>query len=201
MAQAKTQPKLTFEEFLEYDDGTEKRYELVDGVPVEVPAESDLNLELAMALMGLLLPFVGSLKLFRTKSQLAVSPLAGIPNQTREADLIVLTPELATVLKGEGSSVIRSKMPNPPLVVEFVSPYERPGDENYQRDYLDKRKQYERRGIPEYWIVDATAQKVTVLTLKGKSYAEQVFTDQDRIVSAAFPALVLTAEQIFASDR
>ena len=201
MAQAKTQPKLTFEEFLEYDDGTEKRYELVDGIPVEVPAESDLNLELAMALMELLMSLVGSLKLFRTKSQLEVTPLNAVPYKTREADLIVLTPELAATLKDEGSSIIRLSMSPPPLVVEFVSPYDRPSDENYQRDYVDKRKQYENRGVPEYWIVDATAQKVTILTLKGSSYGEQVFTGQDKIISATFPELELTAEQFFTRDR
>ncbi|NJL23339.1 MAG: Uma2 family endonuclease, partial [Leptolyngbyaceae cyanobacterium SM1_3_5] len=32
--------KLTFEEYLAYDDGTDTRYELVDGVLVEMPTES-----------------------------------------------------------------------------------------------------------------------------------------------------------------
>ena len=196
MTQATTQPRMTFEEFLKYDDGTDKRYEFVDGVPVEVPTESDLNLELAMRLIGMLLPFV-SIELFRTKSQLEVTPLSAVRYKTREADLIVLTPELAAALKDEGSSIVRLTMPNPPLVIEFVSPYKRTSDENYQRDYIDKRKQYEHRKIPEYWIVDAIAQKVTVLKLKGKSYIEQVFIGQDRINSASFPALELKADLIF----
>ncbi len=36
----KTQKLLTFEEYLTYDDGTDTRYELVDGELVEMPPES-----------------------------------------------------------------------------------------------------------------------------------------------------------------
>lgn len=34
---------LTLEEYLTYDDGTENRYELVDGLLVAMGAESELN--------------------------------------------------------------------------------------------------------------------------------------------------------------
>ncbi|BAY10229.1 hypothetical protein NIES2098_33950 [Calothrix sp. NIES-2098] len=35
--------KLTLEEYLAYDDGTDAKYELVDGELVEMPPESDQN--------------------------------------------------------------------------------------------------------------------------------------------------------------
>ena len=35
-----TPVKLTFEQYLEYDDGTDNRYELCDGELVKVPPES-----------------------------------------------------------------------------------------------------------------------------------------------------------------
>lgn len=200
MTQAATKPKLTFAEFIEYDDGTDKRYELVDGVPVEVGAESDRNLRLAMRLAMQLLPFVGivGLELFRTKSQIQVKPLPGIKHQSREADLIVLSPELADILDTTASSMIEFGMPNPPLVVEFVSPYKNTNEENYQRDYVEKRKQYEQRRVPEFWVVDATASKVTVLTLAANGkYQEQVFGGNEAIASSAFPQLELTPSKLF----
>ncbi len=200
MAQAKTQPKLTFEEFLEYDDGTDKRYELVDGVPVEVPEEKYRNVKLARQLAKLLEAVIDYQLIHTHATAVEVTPTDDISQESRRPDLMVLTPELDILLEDEPSAIALS-MPNPPLVVEFVSPYDRTSDENYQRDYAAKRKQYEQRQIPEYWIVDATAQKVTVLMLKGRKYAEQVFAGQDKILSAAFPALELTAEQIFASNR
>lgn len=196
MTQAKTRPKLTLEEFLEYDDGTDKRFELVDGVPVEVAAESRRNDRLSLQLMDFLLPFVGSLKRFSKGIQIEVTPLPGVKNQTRVFDLAVIPPDLEAALND--GQLITLSMPSPPLVVEFVSPYESIGEENYKRDYVEKRQQYEQRQIPEYWIIDATAQKVTVLTLKGKNYTEQVYTGQNKIASAAFPTLELTVDDILA---
>ena len=201
MTQATTQPRMTFEEFLAYDDGTDTRYELTNGVPVEVPEESDLNLKLARWLARLLEAVV-EFDLIRTHaSTVQVTPLPGINKENRFPDLMVLTPELDRLLEKEKSSAIKLDMPNPVLVAEIVSPYKSNRDSNYRRDYVDKRKQYERREIPEFWIVDPAAQKVTVLQLQGGSYTEQIFTEQDRIDSAAFPALELTADQIFARYR
>jgi len=201
MTQATTQPRMTFEEFLAYDDGTDTRYELTNGVPVEVPEESDLNLKLARWLARLLEAVV-EFDLIRTHaSTVQVTPLPGINKENRFPDLMVLTPDLDRLLEKEKSSAIRLDMPNPALIAEVVSPYKNDRDPNYQRDYVDKRKQYEHRRIPEYWIVDPTAQKVTVLQLKGDNYTEQIFTEQDSIDSTAFPALELTADQIFARYR
>ncbi len=71
------------------------------------------------------------------------------------------------------------------LVVEVVSPGE-PGDQsNYDRDYVEKRREYAERGIPEYWLIDPERQVVLVLTLRGQSYHEQRFTGQAAIVSPA----------------
>ncbi|MGD1908714.1 MAG: Uma2 family endonuclease [Leptolyngbyaceae cyanobacterium] len=38
---------------------------------------------------------------------------------------------------------------------------------------IDKRNQYEWRGVPEYWILDPTLEQVTVLTLTEQGYGVQ----------------------------
>ncbi|NET57804.1 MAG: hypothetical protein F6K47_17080 [Symploca sp. SIO2E6] len=38
-----TSVKLTFEQYLEYEDGTDNRYELFDGELIPMPPESDNN--------------------------------------------------------------------------------------------------------------------------------------------------------------
>jgi Uma2 family endonuclease len=81
-------------------------------------------------------------------------------------------------------------MAPPLLVVEVVSP----GAENARRDYLDKRNQYEWRGIPEYWIVDPQQQRVTVLAMVGGAYQESLFEGDDPVISPSFPDWVLTAK-------
>ncbi len=52
------------------------------------------------------------------------------------------------------------------LVMEVVSG----SDEDRRRDLRDKRRDYARAGIPEYWIVDPAEGCITVLRLAGKRY-------------------------------
>jgi len=51
---------------------------------------------------------------------------------------------------------------NPDVAVEFVSP-----DSEY-RDYVEKREKYRVSGVGEYWIVDVSIKKVTVLRLDAR---------------------------------
>lgn len=66
------------------------------------------------------------------------------------------------------------------LVVEVVS-----GDKrSHERDYEDKRRDYAKAGIQEYWIVDPQAQRVTVLALDGSTYVEHAVTDRAGLASS-----------------
>ena len=49
-----TTQRFSLVEYLAYDDGTDRRYELVNGELVEMPSESDLNNVIAMYLIGIL---------------------------------------------------------------------------------------------------------------------------------------------------
>ncbi len=82
------------------------------------------------------------------------------------------------------------EMPPPWLVVEVVSS----GQE--KRDYRYKRSEYAARGITEYWIVDPLTAQVTVLEWIDGFYEEQVFMGLDKINSAVFTELQVTAEQV-----
>lgn len=183
--------KLTFEEYLAYDDGTDTRYELVDGVLVAMPTESEINVLISNFLLATLLPLVSYFRL-RQKTEVKVSSRTVT---SRCPDLMVLTEAGVIALKGAKQSVVQPEMPTPQLVVEVVSPGE-PGDDNYDRDYIEKPKEYAQREIPEYWIVDPIRAVVSVLTLQGKRYQATEFRGSDRIESEQFKQLNLTAEQI-----
>ena len=88
-------------------------------------------------------------------------------------------------------------MPSPALVVEVVSP----GKVNEDRDYRYKRSEYAARGIPEDWIADPSQGRVTVLTLVDGLYEEAMFQGRDRLVSATFPNLKLTAAQVLGAGK
>ena len=185
-----TPVKLTFEQYLEYDDGTDNLYELCDGELIPMPPESEENGWIVEWLRD---EFVQSIKRRLVKIIPYELQVVG-KTQNRFPDLVVLRKEHLELTKKRRT--ITLDMPPPQLVVEVVSPYRNQRDENYKRDYIEKRQQYEQRGIPEYWIVDPQAQLVTVLLLVNGKYQATEFTGSQRIVSPTFPELELTAEQV-----
>ncbi|NEP54733.1 MAG: Uma2 family endonuclease [Moorea sp. SIO3C2] len=186
----KTTSKLTFEQYLEYEDGTDNRYELVDGELVKLPPESESNSWRAMWLMYQLAQHINPrlIRIHDCELQVPGNP------QNRYPDLVVITEE--HLIQTEKRLTITLDMEPPQFVAEVVSPYRNQNDENYQRDYSDKVKQYQQRAIPEYWIIDSQEQLVTVVVLKNGSYQKQEFSGNQQIVSQTFADLKLTALQV-----
>ncbi|MBW4552864.1 MAG: Uma2 family endonuclease [Aphanocapsa sp. GSE-SYN-MK-11-07L] len=179
--------KMTFAEFLSYDDGTDAVYELENGELIAMPAESDLNQRIASYLFAVLLQLgVPSYRL-RIGIEVAVSAKR---LSVRVPDLTVLSEEGATALAGASRSLVSLEMPPPWLVVEVVSPNQE------KRDYRYKRSEYAARGIMEYWIVDPIQARVTVLEWVEGLYEEQVYTGDKQMISPLLGRLELTAAQV-----
>jgi Uma2 family endonuclease len=183
---------ITLEEYLNYDDGTDTRYELVDGKLIAMPPESDCNSRIASFLFAYFLQIGTPYYCLRIGTQIAVS---GYRATARQPDLIILSEEAVTALEGASQAIITYEMPPPSLVVEVVSPKQ----EN--RDYRYKRTEYAGRHIPEYWIVDPIAHKVTVLQWVEGLYEEQVYQSDQAIQSPLFPSLDLTATQVLGAGQ
>lgn len=196
-----TQAKLRFisiEDYLSYDDGTDTRYEVVDGVLIKMPSESHLNILIVMFLVSKLLSIGVPYYLLSTKTEIEVTSREVT---VRYADLVVLTEALDVALAGKTRSIIRADMPAPALVVEVVSSGN-PGTENYDRDYIEKRKEYAEREIPEYWLIDPERSVVIILELEDGQYVEVgQFSGVSQVTSPTFPALQLTAEAILKGGR
>ena len=180
---------LTFEDYLNYDDGTQNRYELREGELIALPPESGLNCVIVNFLLLTLVPLIDFKRLRTQNTEIQVS---GNP-KNRWPDLTVLQEDHVQQLS-QRNSILLSMAP-PLLVVEVVSP----GRENRERDYIDKRKQYEERGIPEYWIVDPENQTVTVFELSQDGVYEPgiCYAENQAIASQTFPTLALTPNQIW----
>ncbi len=187
-----TTKPMTLEEYLIYDDGTDTCYELVNGELIAMPTESDLNNRIASFLFAYLLQSGIPYYCLRMGAQIAVS---GARATARQPDLMVLSEETAVALAGAPHCLITHDMPPPLLVVEVVSLKQE------ARDYRYKRTEYAARQIPEYWIVDAIAQKVTVLQWVEGLYEEQVYQDDAVILSTVFADTTLTATQILNAGR
>lgn len=183
------QPK-TFSDFLAYAQEVEGYYELTNEELVEMPPESDENLYRAMRLYE-------ALKSVVDMRQIRLQGLAvAMPGQpkNRYPDLTVLRPEHPEQMRDLGQAAITLEMAPPLLVVEVVSP----GAENHRRDYVEKRNQYEWRGIGEYWILDPVVGQVMVLSLTTQGYSEATFEGETVVVSPSFLDWTLTAEVMLA---
>lgn len=203
-AQAQAELKLyTFDEFIEWYPDSLLRYELHNGVIVEMPPPTGkhegvvgfLSVQMAFQLLqtGLSyrIPKTAFVKTPGNKS--AYSPDILVQNY----DNVVNEP-----LWDKQSTL--SSPASVPLVVEVVST-------NWQDDYYNKFGDYEKMGIPEYWIVDYAAfggrkfignpkvPTIFVCELIDGEYQMNAFRGSDLIVSPTFPQLNLTAQQVFGS--
>jgi Uma2 family endonuclease len=192
---ATTTQKLTFEEYLTHDDGTDTRYELVDGELVPM--------SLGTGKHGAIIQFI--VRQFEDQLAQAEKPWVSLPalvgvrsyrdrnwDTSRIPDVTVL-PLAQWEAMADREAIINFNEPPPLLVVEVVSPSTKTDD------YRSKRSEYGLLEIPEYWIVDPIAQKITVCILDHAFYDTTEFQGDDLIVSLAFPDLDLTTAQVLAS--
>lgn len=190
--------KITFDQFLVEcpEDG---RYELVNGEIVEMNATRnhddvanvmlfDFNDEIRRLNLNYV---VNNTAVIRTVTKFGIE-------QGRRPDVSVIDRDL---WRSNRSAYAAMREPIQ-LAVEVTST-------NWDDDYIDKLDEYQRLGIPEYWIVDYLAIGsreflgnpklptifVHLLDADG-NYQTTAFKGSDRIVSRTFPELRLTAEQV-----
>jgi len=86
----------------------------------------------------------------------------------------------------------------PSIAVGFVSA----GRRNRQRDYVDKRREYQEAGVSEYWIIDRFQRTLTVIRNKPAGQEEQVISEKETYQSALLPGFeVPLARLLEAADR
>ncbi|MDJ0729796.1 MAG: Uma2 family endonuclease [Crocosphaera sp.] len=179
--------RYSYEEYLTYDDGTDNKYELVNGELKLMPTASGFH--------ALILHFIFKIldqEIDKIKQQWKVMPgTVGVRtanNKSRIPDLVILSETQCQEIREMSTAVLESP---PLLAVEIVS------SNNADDDYRYKRSEYAVREIPEYWIIDPDAKKVSILLLVSGFYEVTEFTEEQEIKSSLFPKLKLTAKQIF----
>ena len=174
--------KLTFEEYLNYDDGTDNRYELEDGELIIVNPATFRHALIVRFLTNCFEEQIN--RLGQPWITLSGTGVRTSVNRSRIPDLCVIDREEISDL--DVSAVMESAI----IAVEIVSP------ESRTRDYRYKVSEYSVVGIPEYWIVDPTEQKIVILNLVEGLYEQVEYRGNDRIVSQIFPELALTVERV-----
>jgi Uma2 family endonuclease len=185
--------KLTFAEYLAYDDGTDTRYELVNGELVPMGVGSGEHGEITKILERLFDAEAVRLGREWTAQRGVVgvrSPRGGRWDTSRIPDVVVLLKEQWQQLKKKEAVIELGEAP-PFLVVEVVS------ESTKSTDYRAKKAEYMVLDILEYWIIDPLKQCVTVCYLVEGAYDEVVFQGDEAIASRVFPELVLSVGQVF----
>lgn len=181
---------LTFEDYLRHDDGTDTRYELMNGVLVEMPPESEENNDIARKLLFELAKHLPISLLAYKDTEIEVT---GRRATCRIPDLLVHTEASKAAIAGTTRATITRDMPPLALVVEVVSP----GQINRERDYRYKHTEYAARGITEYWIVDPETPQVTLCLWVNGQYEDRAYSGAEVLQSTVVPGFGLTVAQIF----
>lgn len=166
---------------------------LSTGELIELAEENDLNVRIALRLLIILAQIENGVYAERLRNgnkEVQVNPV-GDRWVNRKPDLMLLQPEH---LNTADRAICLGSMP-PLFVAEVVSPGSE-NSNNYQRDYVWKRQQYEELGILEYWIIDPHRAKVTVLTLLNGRFESEVYAASQQIISSLFPALKISVEKL-----
>jgi len=185
--------RLNFAEYLKYIDGTEQRYELVNGelIPMSLGTGQhgavikflERNLEVDIAEQNqdwVVLPALVGVR----------SPKGGRWDTCRIPDLVVM-PRAQWRSLQTCEAIIEINQPAPILVIEVVS------ESTKSTDYRAKRAEYSVLGILEYWVVDPLVNKITILSLDDGWYDACEFEDDEIVRSRTFPNLKLTVNQVF----
>lgn len=194
---AVTTQKLTFEEYLTYEDGTDTRYELVDGELKPMSIGMGIHAFIIDFLVDRLKEALSDIEVAHGSCKVLAgsigvqSPRGGRQDTSRIPDITVLPLNQALSMLNR-EAVIGLSEPPPLLVVEVVSPSTK------SDDYRAKRTEYGLSEISEYWIVDPLTEKITICVVDNRFYDSSEFSGEEIIQSPTFPNLELTAAQVLA---
>ncbi|MEH2293562.1 Uma2 family endonuclease [Nostoc sp.] len=192
-----TTKKLTFAEYLKYNDGTDTQYELVDGELIPMSLGTCKHGGISKFLERSFDDESGKMGKNWTAQKFSVgvrSPRGGRWDTSRIPDVVVLPTQQWEALSNREAVIELNETP-PILVVEVVR------ESTQTTDYRSKRSEYAVLEIPEYWIVDPIQDVVTVCTLIEGFYDAVAFQGLKRIISSTFPQLDLSAEQVLAGRK
>ena len=184
MVKAATPVRFTYEDYKHLPESEHKRYELLEGELVMVPAPDWFHQSIAAAWFRALDSFVRA----QGWGEVRFAPLDIVftKHDVVQPDLIFISKERLRIVRG---GVVRGA---PDLVVEILSAA------TERRDRTYKRTLYARHGVREYWLVDPDSQTVEVLTLGKRGYRRAArYLRADTLKSPLLPGLKIPLSEIF----
>ncbi len=175
---------LTPEEFDQADFEQGWRYELIHGVlvvsPIPAEGEADPNEELGHWLRSYQESHPQGKSLDKTLPERHVKSRGN----RRKADRLIWCGLGRPPKKGE----------SPTIAVEFVSK----GKRNRQRDYEEKRIEYEETGLQEYWIIDRFERIMTVYQFSAGRVKKRIIRENQVYTTKLLPGFELPLAKLLA---
>jgi Uma2 family endonuclease len=169
---------VTLEDYMEHYAAD--HCEWIEGVVIRVSPSELTHTKLIHYLYQLIDAFFELRPLGTVIGQPFVMRLPAFPRRRREPDLLV-------VLNTNPHELKKTYMDGPAdICIEIVS------EDSVDRDHGDKFKEYEKGGVPEYWIIDPLRDESRFYRLnEAGRYIRQAEDAQDNYRTPALPGLVL----------
>jgi Uma2 family endonuclease len=181
--------RLTPAEFCAHEDWDENyRYELIHGVLVVAPPPSDEEVGASDYLGHLLWSY-------------KEGPHGAALDATFFERELVIGDSVRRVDRAIWAGLGRypnSQVDLPTILIEFLSP----GKLAFIRDYEDKRDEYLRLGVKEYWVIDRFSRQMTVFTGEPGQLTVKTITESESYRTALLPGFELPLARLLAvADR
>jgi Uma2 family endonuclease len=186
---AEKNQKFTYGDYLEWPD--EERWELIDGEAFNMtPAPSRTHQGILGALFNAFYSYLED-----KSCEVYVAPFdVRFPegDQPEMAITTVIQPDL-TVICDPTKLDDKGCLGSPDLIVEIISP------STAAHDYIAKLSLYERRQVPEYWIVHPIDKTAMVFQLnENHEYGKpRIYAGEHQIQVGLFPDLVIDMRKVF----
>ena len=182
MATQRRVVKFTYEDYKHTPE--DKRYELIDGDLIMVPAPRTAHQRNSRDIGFLLIEFARENDL----GEVFIAPYDVVLSETDvvQPDILFVSNERSQIINEDN---VRGA---PDLVVEVLSP------STAQRDRTLKRTLYALHGVSEYWQADTDAKSVMVLTLEDGGYTVSgIYGEGQTLVSPLLAGFTLEIDRIF----
>jgi Uma2 family endonuclease len=177
--------KLTWEDIKDFPE-SHGRTEIVDGELIVSPIASPGHQRICKRLARKIDPYVERAQMGEFFSH-PVHIVLAVGVEYEPDQCFIRASRLPSL---EETSLFRGP---PDLIIEIVS------DSNRSHDTVVKFRDYERYGVPEYWIVDPRDSHIRVFHLNDVNQYQLlgIFPKGEKIVSPTFPELALDPAEIF----
>ncbi len=180
----KKEVKFTYDDYLVWDIGNDKRYELIGGEFFMAPAPNTWHQSVSRDIEFKIACFLENSRLGK---------VFYAPYDVVLSNEDVVQPDIIFVSKENRHIITQDNIKgSPDLLIEIIS------KNSAQRDRIIKRRLYEKYGVHEYWLVDMDKKEIEVLVLtKGTYEIYAVFQSQDTLSSVVLKELHFKVEEVF----